>query len=345
MVKAGMTGKRKTIGLMVVALSMAGWIFATSTNNNSATNSRALSTDSQKKKVFFLQSYHAEYAWSAGISEGLSSVLQSRNDVLLQTHWMDTQRNNSEAYKLQAADRALAAIEEWQPDLVITGDDDAVKYVVEPFLNHSDLPVVFCGVNWNIDRYTLITNRNVTGIIEIAFYHQLLNGLKPHAKGDRIGFIAGQNVNTDAEVAALKHEFPDILLQTYAVHSFAEWEKALAKANTEVDILIVDNYAGIKDWNPDEAKRLVHTTVSIPTGSPNEWMADFCMMTFAKNANEQGNWAAQTALDILEGKPPSAIQVTTGKKAKIFLNMGIAKNLGIRFPMELIENAHLIEAE
>jgi ABC-type uncharacterized transport system substrate-binding protein len=344
MVNAGRIGRRKAIGLLVAMMFISVRTPATSTNSDSAAAAPKLPSGSQIKKVFFLQSYHAEYAWSAGIADGLLSVLKPRTDVSLQMHWMDTQRNKSESLKKQAGERAFAAINEWQPDLVITSDDDAIKYVVEPFLNGTDLPVVFCGVNWNLDRYALATNQNVTGIIEIAHYQQLIAGLKPYTKGNRIGVIAGQNVNTDAEISALKNEFPNKQIIAYAVHSFEEWKEALEKATEEVDLLLVDNNAGIPDWNPEEAERLMHNAVSIPSGSPNEWMADYCMVTFAKNANEQGEWVAHAALEILEGRSPSSIPVATGKKARIFLNMGIAKKLGIRFPMELIENAHLIPA-
>ena len=47
-------------------------------------------------------------------------------------------------------------------------------------------------------------------------------------------------------------------------------------------------------------------------------------------------------LRILAGTPPPDIPVATAEKTRIFLNMGLAKKLGIRLPMELIENAHLI---
>jgi ABC-type uncharacterized transport system substrate-binding protein len=298
-----------------------------------------------RKKILIVQSYHAGYEWSAGIEKGLQSVLGAHKGIEFKTHWMDTHRNKEDAFKVQAGKDALAIIKEWQPDLIITSDDDAVKYLVEPFLNDTDLPVVFCGVNWNLDRYTLATNRNVTGIIEIAHFHQLIEALMPYAKGTRIGFIAGENVNTDAEVAALKREFPDYAISTYAARSFEEWASELAKACGEVDVLLVDNNAGIPEWNAAEAKRLIYDTVSIPTGSPNDWMANYNMLTFAKNAGEQGEWAAKTALRILAGTPPADIPVATAKKARIFLNMALAKKLGIRFPMELIENAHLIASE
>jgi ABC-type uncharacterized transport system substrate-binding protein len=345
MAKVGTTVKGTIIGLMIAVLGTGAFLYFTESNRAPAADPPDAPAVRPIKKVLIINSYHAEYAWSAGVTEGIQSVLNARTGVQLKLHWMDTHRNQSEAFKTQAARDALAVVEEWKPDLVVACDDNAVKYVVEPYLNRTALPVVFCGVSWNLDRYSLATNLNVTGIIEIAHYRQLIEALMPYAKGDRIGYIAGQNVNTDAEVAALKKEFPRRPIRTYAVQTFAEWQAELKKAVGEVDLLLIYNHAGIRGWNPDEARRLIHDAVTVPSGSPNDWMAEYCLMTFAKNAGEQGELAAKAALRILNGTAPSAIPVSTSRKARIFLNMGLAKNLGIRLPMELIENAHLIAPE
>jgi len=68
-------------------------------------------------------------------------------------------------------------------------------------------------------------------------------------------------------------------------------------------------------------------------------MAPFVLITFATHPEEQGRWAATTALKILSGTPPSQIPVVTNKAARVILNMRLAKKLGIRFPMELIDRA------
>ena len=61
-----------------------------------------------------------------------------------------------------------------------------------------------------------------------------------------------------------------------------------------------------------------------------------------KVSEEQGEWAAETALEILAGKSPKEIPIVTNKEAKIYLNMPLAKRLGIQFPMELINSANFI---
>ncbi len=72
-------------------------------------------------------------------------------------------------------------------------------------------------------------------------------------------------------------------------------------------------------------------------------MGKYVLASFAKDGFEQGEWAANTALEILIGKKPGEIPLTTNKKARVILNMKLAKKLDIKFPMELIERATFAE--
>lgn len=310
----------------------------------------------QKPKVFYVNSYHKGYEWSDGIESGLLEVLKisskakgildtSRSPVELRVFRMDTKRNRGVEFKKKAAKKAFEQIRTWRPDLVITSDDNAVKYIVEPFLNDTDTPVVFCGVNWSLEQYSLATHRNITGLIEISHYTQLIEVLRQHAEGKRIGYIAGDNQSTRAEISALKRFAKHDVAKTYTINTFAEWKEALVRAKGEVDILLINNNAGIAGWNSKEAKRLILNTLTIPTGSTSGWMAEYNMVTFARDPREQGKWAGETALAILKGTPPHQIPVATGERGKIILNMAIAKRLEITLPMDLIENADLISAE
>ena len=45
---------------------------------------------------------------------------------------MDTKRRSSTEDKKNSAVAAKAVIESWKPDVVITADDNAVKYLIQP---------------------------------------------------------------------------------------------------------------------------------------------------------------------------------------------------------------------
>lgn len=308
----------------------------------------ALATDRSLRvasgRVLYINSYDASYPWGYWITQGLKRRLLSWSDVELKCHYMRSHDLNAEDEKERAAEVVLELIASWHPDLVMVSDDFAVKYVVEPYLSGTALPVVFCGVNWNLDGYHLATNKNVTGIIEVAHTRLMIDTLTPYAQGNRIGFISGANANTVAEVSVLRKLFPERPVSVYAANHFDEWCVQLKKASREVDLLVVDNDVGIENWDAEVVRRLIYEEVTIPTCSLNGWMAEYCLATFSKSAWEQGWLAAQDAVEILKGRAPSSIPVRPAKNMRVFLNMALAKKLHIVFPLALIENAHFISS-
>lgn len=113
-----------------------------------------------KKKVLLVNSYHKGYFWTDGITDAIlesfgaivdthGAVDNSKSKVILNITYMDTKRNSSEEYKKKTAISVKERIDSWQPDLVITTDDNAAKYLIVPYFKNTDLPFVFCGVNWD----------------------------------------------------------------------------------------------------------------------------------------------------------------------------------------------------
>ena len=80
----------------------------------------------------------------------------------------------------------------------------------------------------------------------------------------------------------------------------------------------------------------------IPTGGWDVWMAENVLVTIANVAEEQGEWTAKTALEILGGKNPADIPIVKNIRGAYYLNMRLAKKLNIFFPLDLIEKSHMV---
>jgi hypothetical protein len=113
---------------------------------------------------------------------------------------------------------------------------------------------------------------------------------------------------------------------------------------SQVDILLVGNWDAIPDFTKDnqEIQKFIEEHTTIPTGAWDPWLSEAVLLTFATQAEEQGEWAAQRALEILQGKDPGDIPVTENKRASVYLNMTLAKDLGIQFPIDLILRSHMV---
>ncbi len=290
-------------------------------------------------KVVYVNSYHTGYDWSDGIAASIRKTFE-KTGVELIVFEMDTKRHQDEAFIRHAALNAKALIEKHQPDVVIASDDNASKYLIAPYFKNVDLPVVFCGVNWDASEYGFPC-RNVTGMIEVQMIDQILDTLRGYANGNRIGFIKGEDQSARKEAYFYEARF-HIRLDKRFVRNFTEWKAAYAALQKDTDMILVGNAAAIPDWDPAAAIVFVETTTEVPTGNWDEWMKAFTLVTYATIPSEQGRWAAQTALDILSGKSPADIPVVTNKKAKIFRNMRLAKKLNIIFPMSFIRRSQSV---
>jgi ABC-type uncharacterized transport system substrate-binding protein len=288
------------------------------------------------KKVLFVDSYHQGYAWSDGIAAGVENALKETGAELKIVR-LDTKRNTDEAFKAEAGRKAKAEIDSFKPDVVVAADDNAAQYVIVPYYKGGSLPFVFCGLNWDASIYGLPTS-NVTGMLEVTPIPQLVDQLKPFAKGDRLGFL-GPDVETARKEAQNYKKVFGMQLTEYYSTSYEDWKKGFKELQQSVDILIIDSDGGLYNDKQADMKAFAKANTTIPTGSTYDFMAHCALLTYAKVAEEQGFWAATTALKILDGTSASQIPLARNEQGKLIINMQIAEAMGLSIPFEIIQSA------
>ncbi|MEM7530683.1 MAG: ABC transporter substrate-binding protein [Chloroflexota bacterium] len=294
------------------------------------------------KKILWVDSYHDGYEWSGEIESGLRTVLD-QTDITWEIVRMDTKRNDGDEFGEQAALAAKAKIESFQPDVLIACDDNAQKYLVEPYLKDTDLPVVFCGVNWDASVYGYPAS-NVTGIVEVELVAELFEHLKQYAKGDRVVYL-GPDVTTERKVTQIYNElFFDGEMGIHLVKTFDEFKAAFIDLQKEYDIVYIGNKVGLDGWDDAEGEQFIIEHSVVPTGSRSAWLIPYALITLAKRGDEHGEWAAQTALDIIDGMPISDIPITQNQTGELFLNLNIAETLDIVFTPTELRNADIYDA-
>lgn len=299
-------------------------------------SSISMAADLSGKKILFIDSYHEGYAWSDGITEGIQSAIAS-SGVELKIFRMDTKRNGSGEFKAAAALKAKAMIEEYKPDLVIAADDNASNFVIMPYYKNAALPVVFCGVNWDAAVYGY-PYTNATGMVEVTPVPQLIEQLQPFAKGTKIGFLAPDVETTRKEVANWDKVF-GIKAETFFAKDFEDWKKGFNQLQETADIVILESDGGLYKANESDMKAFVEANTKKPTGSSYDFMAPYAMISFAKIAQEQGQWSGEAALKILSGTSPADIPIVQNKEGQLIINVRIAKALGVEIPFELVGSA------
>lgn len=274
-----------------------------------------------------IMSYHKGYEWNDGIEAGVEKTLA--NHCQLKKFYMDTKRNKDVAFISRKASEAKAVIEDLKPDVVIVSDDNASRYLVEPYYRDKDIPFVFCGINWSAEVYGY-PYRNATGMVEVAPVEPLLDVIKKNAIGGHKGVFLSSDVLTehkDYEYFSGFFSKRGILLEGVFVNTIEEWVNAYHAAQDK-GFVILGNNAGINNWNVGKAIAAVKKQGKNLTFSNYEWMTPYAMVVISKIPEEQGEWAANTALAILDGINVEDIPVSINRRWKTYVNSGLLKMWG-----------------
>ena len=340
--------------LIVLSAALISVFAACSSDNRSEPKlAEKISREKEKPRILYVDSYHPEYQWSRSIMSGLFKALgvvedgsgrplEDTRTVELKVLHMDTKRNSSEEFKIQAGLKVHEEIESWKPDLVICSDDNAAKYLIVPYYMESDIPFIFCGINHDAAEYGFPTS-NVSGILEIHNAIELVAHLEKYTDGDRIAYLSGNNLSGRKIGYSVQKQLGAALMQVY-VDSYSEWKDAYLKLQDSTDILLLETAQYFPDWdgNMRALEWFVMENTRIPTGAWDNTLSTVALMTIERTGEEQGEWAGKTALRILNGEADIAdIPIAKGRRTAVYLNMMLARDLDIVFPMDLLDIAHL----
>jgi ABC-type uncharacterized transport system substrate-binding protein len=281
----------------------------------------------EKKRVFHLDSYSKGYGISDDTDAGLKSVLGDK--VQLSTFYMDTKRHPGEAEVTDAVARARAAIEAFQPHVIVASDDAAVKYVVTPYYKGGPVPVVFCGVNWSAEPYGLPT-AYVTGMVEVVPVLEAIDLARKYFPNlRRLGVLSEDSLSERNNKALLEPKYRAMGFEvTYVMAAdFATWKREFLRLQGIVDVLYLPTQGAVKDWNDAEAAAYVRTHTRKPAVTTDDFMMSYALLGLTKTQVEQGEWAARTALEILDGRKPADIPVVRNRRRVAYVNTTLAATL------------------
>lgn len=294
-------------------------------------------------KIVYVNSYHPGYKPSDEITIGVRESFSSKNYDLT-ILYLDSKRLSGELLK-QKTDSAREIIKDTKPDVLIVSDDYAVKYLSEPLLKNSTIPVVFCGVNWSVDQYELPRKR-VTGMLEVLPLKESLFFVKTcYPAASRIAILSENSLSEQNNKVLLDTLYRNAEFQPayLMVNDFEEWKSAFISANKTEDVIYLPTNGSIKGWNNEEARKFVFENIKKPVFTCDDFMMDFCVFGFTKVPREQGTWAAEAAIQILAGKSPAEIPVSENTQKTIWYNAVNAGKINFAPDSSWIKQVQLIK--
>lgn len=305
-----------------------------------------------KKSVFVISSYHPEYAWDAAYTKGITDRLSGEYDLSFFS--MDTKRLPREEHPKMAA-KAVDMVLSKKPDLIIVGDDAALKFTA-PRLSRLDIPVVFLGINNNPNNYFSSWPQNFTGVTERPLVHaniMMLNNILP--KASRVAVL----LDDDLTAKLVKAEFfagrdnlsiagTDVDLHMFSTNQ--EWQTFITSSQHKYDAFIVGLYHTLKDAAgavvpPDDVLRWTSSTSSVPL---------FCFWDFSigpdlaiggqvVSGEEQGQMAADLVKRIMAGAKPVEIPPLTGGNGKMMFSQAQLTRHGLTLPSTVADTALIVD--
>lgn len=286
----------------------------------------------------YISSYHKGYEWSDGVELSLKRALNGHCSFV--QFDMDTKRNSEETYIRVKAKEAKELIEKTNPDVVITSDDNAAKFVIAEYFKDSSIPFIFCGVNWTAKEYGF-PYKNVTGMIEVTPVTSIFELAVRISKGKRAIFLGDNTLteNKDYNHFLRIAQKSGIELEKALVDNVEDWKRQYRRAQAEKDFIVLGHNSAIAGWEDEhvvEFQKQLSTKLVLTTY---RWMIPFAMVGLIVTPEEQGRWAGEAAVGVLGGFPIEKIAITANRSWSSWMNPVLASSAGIVIPEAFVEKS------
>ncbi len=302
--------------------------------------------------ILIIESYHSEYSWDESYIQGIKENMKGAYEF--HTFQMDTKRIPKSEYE-KSAQNAWDYYLKLQPALVFLGDDNALKYLGERFAR-VETPVVFLGINNNPRAYKVMNAANITGILERPLLKRSIVEMNKILEIKKILVLFDSGTTSRVTFEEVfggqeKINLGGIHIDMKLIGSWWDWQATVTGSKNEgYDAMVIGLYHTIKD----EADKHVPAGEVLAWTSENTPIPPFAFWDFTVGKEKaiggltlfgktQGKAAAQMALEILNGTPPSQIKVRTGEKGKLLFSKSQLKKYDIELPAGVASKAAFVD--
>jgi ABC-type uncharacterized transport system substrate-binding protein len=306
----------------------------------------ALSAFAAQRRILLIQSYDPDLPWSGQCERGIRGALPE--SVVLDIVYLDTKRKPPAGYR-ENVDRAVDRFHETRPDLVMLGDDNALR-ILGPTIADSGAPVVYFGINNNPRRYFHTLPPNVVGLIErISLFHwiRVLTRVVPEARNILVLMDDSPTAQAIFDSNFKGRQSVAFDGRTVNCVQTADWDRwrqvVLAGAN---DFIVTPTFHVLEDgagkhvdyetvvaWTSKHSPTPVFTTQDYAVGDRGAAGALVVV------GEEHGTIAGRLASAILRGEDMAHLSVLADQQGRLFFNRTQLRRFGIVLPPDLAERA------
>ncbi len=290
------------------------------------------------KRIFYLGSYDKGDEWADGLEGAARNLLQVAG-VQTRVFRMGLKRGSTEGAWAEAAAKARAAIETFQPHVVVIAGKPAVKSVLAGHFKGSTLSFVACGLEGDAAAYGL-PQPNATGIVAGSRTRELVDLMREYAGGPRVGVLAADDATGRALAGAVERAGGPLVRRH--VKGAAEWKEAFRALQSQVDLLVLGDLSDVPGLDPADAAAFAGANGKVVSGTVDEGATPAAMVALTSLPSEVGTWAAKNALAVANGASVASVPVMVGRRTRTTLNVKLASAIGIIFKPGLVKEAQIV---
>lgn len=249
-------------------------------------------------------------------------------------------KNYDAARDLTRLDRIITQIEDSSPDLVYVFGTTATQGVLERI---KDLPVVFNIVSRPVETGIIKSwensGNNVTGASSKVPLQDQLKALKKVVNYLKLGIIYNPmeaNSLIQRELVKQQETALGFTLVEFKVSDIEDVEKKLSGLAHSVDAVYLPADSTIKTLGREIMQQV--NSRKIPSLAALESMVEEnqALMGLVPNYYQLGRLAAEKAIQVLNGTPPSHIPSSPLDYFQIHINMITAQKIGVHIPTSIL---------
>lgn len=300
------------------------------------------------RSILIVHSYHREMPWVVQCDAGLDATLAGK--ARLHRFYMDTKRLPVSAFAARAQ-QAWERFRQLRPDLVILGDDNALR-LLGPRLVKTGVPAVYFGINNNPREYFGALPPNLGGVLErLQFFPwvRLLRSILPDMENvlvlldDSTTSRAILDESFDSRRTA---QLGRVVIHHRATSDWDRW-RDIVSHNTQFDAVILATFHNITDAAGEHVpvERVIEWTSAaspVPVFSYQDYTVHDRGLAgaYVVSGEIQGRQAGEIALAALKGAgPPKNLLPTTSPEGQLFFNRAQLERHGLTLPPRLRDRA------
>lgn len=311
--------------------------------------SSAMAADLSGKKVVVVSGINKDKIDATGYYmyyEGINEVFKEVNITPVYQYAEMTYKVNDEEKKA-AGDAAIAKAKAEKPDLIVSLDDDALKWIGARI---DDIPVVF-GAIYSSPKALGLPKPNVTGIMRASYAADIWKLTKKLVGVNTVGLLSKESlpmagVKQYLAAGAPKLEaYSGVLFKDMIMcNTFEEWQKAV---NTfPYDFIYLADTSRItrdgKELPREELTRWTVDNAKVPViGASERDVAAGAMLSIVTSERALGQLVAQEAIGILKGDPVSQ-EYKQSKQGKLLFNAKTIQKYKVDVPYEIMSTAEKV---